>query len=149
MYVGITATLCIELLLVVGGPVFRYPRGLCTCMHLSSLYPPHPPPTHTYIHIHTHPHPSILPPLTHTPSFVHCSFLPPSLSLHSPQPLPEPTPVSSVIPHEQFGNAVMVLEFLNTFGPLFDIKEVIRGGITIGKPFTQLSLLYCKSLAQK
>ena len=26
----------------------------------------------------------------------------------------------------------MVLEFLNTFGPLFDIKEIIRGGITFG-----------------
>lgn len=27
----------------------------------------------------------------------------------------------------------MVLEFLNNFGPLFDIKEVISGGVTFGE----------------
>ena len=42
-------------------------------------------------------------------------------------------PVQSSIPPELFGDAVMVLEFLNNFGPLFDIKEVIRGGITFGE----------------
>lgn len=43
-------------------------------------------------------------------------------------------PVQSSIPPELFGDAVMVLEFLNSFGPLFDIKEVIRGGgITLGE----------------
>ena len=51
----------------------------------------------------------------------------------TPQPLPEPTPVKSLLSQDQFGSAVMVLEFLNTFGPLFNIKEAIRGGITIGK----------------
>ena len=56
-----------------------------------------------------------------------------SLSLSLFQPLPKPTPVKSILPHEQFGNAVMLLEFLNTFGPLFNVKEAIRGGITIGE----------------
>ncbi len=37
------------------------------------------------------------------------------------------------VPPELFGDAVMILEFLNTFGPLFNIREVIGGGgITFG-----------------
>lgn len=48
------------------------------------------------------------------------------------QPLPEAALVDTCIPPELFGDAVMVLEFLNTFGPLFNIQEVIRGGITYG-----------------
>ena len=49
------------------------------------------------------------------------------------QTLPEATLVRTNLPHVVFGEAVMILEFLNTFGPLFDLKEVIRGGITFGK----------------
>lgn len=48
------------------------------------------------------------------------------------QPLPTAGPVMTSIPPELFGDAVMVLEFLNTFGKLFNIDEVIRGGITFG-----------------
>ena len=38
------------------------------------------------------------------------------------------------IPSELFGDAVMVLEFLNAFGPLFNMGEVIRSDVTFGKP---------------
>lgn len=48
------------------------------------------------------------------------------------QPLPTASPVQSSISPELFGDAVMVVEFLNTFGKLFNIEEVIRGGITFG-----------------
>ena len=41
--------------------------------------------------------------------------------------------MKSSIPPELFGDAVMILEFLNTFGPLFNMKEVIRGGVTFGE----------------
>lgn len=42
------------------------------------------------------------------------------------------------IPQELFGDAVMVMEFLHTFGPLFNIREVIHGGITYGKEIVDL-----------
>ena len=37
------------------------------------------------------------------------------------------------LPAELFGEAVVVLEFLHSFGPLFNIREVIREGITFGE----------------
>ena len=55
-----------------------------------------------------------------------------SLSL-PPQPLPVPSPVCSQLPQELFGDVVMILEFLHSFGPLFNIREVIREGITFGE----------------
>ena len=67
-------------------------------------------------------------PLTVTLSL--SSSLPPPFPI-SLQPLP--LPVKSLIPREEFGNAVMVLEFLNTFGPLFNVREAIRAGVTIGE----------------
>lgn len=45
------------------------------------------------------------------------------------------------VPPELFGDAVMILEFLNTFGPLFDIKEVIRGGITFGNTHAKINMI--------
>ncbi len=42
-------------------------------------------------------------------------------------------PVSTELSPELFGDAVMLLEFLHTFGPLFNIREVIRGDITFGE----------------
>ena len=55
------------------------------------------------------------------------------MSLSPSQPLPQPTPVTCLLPPELFGEAVMVLEFLHSFGPLFNIREVIREGITFGE----------------
>ena len=55
-------------------------------------------------------------------------FIPPL-----PQPLPVATKVASQLTAELFGDAVMLLEFLQTFGPLFNIREAIREGITFGK----------------
>ncbi len=53
----------------------------------------------------------------------------------STQSLPKSTAIITSIPPEFFGDAVMILEFLNAFGPLFDIKEIIRESITFGKLF--------------
>ena len=50
-----------------------------------------------------------------------------------PQPLPAPVPVVSKLPNELFGQTVMVMEFLHTFGPLFNIKDFIAETITFGK----------------
>ncbi len=49
------------------------------------------------------------------------------------QPLPDPDPVATQLPADLFGEAVMLLEFLHTFGPLFNIREVIPTTITFGK----------------
>lgn len=49
------------------------------------------------------------------------------------QPLPTPTPIRTKLPNELFGQTVMVMEFLHTFGSLFNIKDFIAEIITFGK----------------
>ncbi|XP_033735417.1 bromodomain adjacent to zinc finger domain protein 1A-like [Pecten maximus] len=44
--------------------------------------------------------------------------------------LPEPQPVMTKIPVESFGDAVMVIEFINSFKALFDLKEYFPKGFT-------------------
>ena len=36
------------------------------------------------------------------------------------------------MPEEHFADVAMLLEFLNTFGPLFEVEEVIQRKITFG-----------------
>ena len=55
------------------------------------------------------------------------------------QALPGPTAVRTELPMELFGDAVMVLEFLHTFGPLFNLKEAIPAGINFGEFTTRQS----------
>lgn len=57
-------------------------------------------------------------------SYINCSIL---------QELPEPTPVKTRLPPEIFGDALMVLEFLNAFGELFDLQDEFPEGVTLGK----------------
>ncbi|XP_021551442.1 bromodomain adjacent to zinc finger domain protein 1A isoform X2 [Neomonachus schauinslandi] len=45
--------------------------------------------------------------------------------------LPEPTPVKTRLPPEIFGDALMVLEFLNAFGELFDLQDEFPEGVTL------------------
>ncbi|XP_052001544.1 LOW QUALITY PROTEIN: bromodomain adjacent to zinc finger domain protein 1A-like [Xyrauchen texanus] len=45
--------------------------------------------------------------------------------------LPKPMPVKTRLPAELFGDALMVLEFLNAFGELFDLKDEFPDGITL------------------
>uniref|UniRef100_A0A8C1S1E0 Bromodomain adjacent to zinc finger domain protein 1A n=1 Tax=Cyprinus carpio TaxID=7962 RepID=A0A8C1S1E0_CYPCA len=45
--------------------------------------------------------------------------------------LPEPLPVKTRLPPELFGDALMVLEFLNAFGELFDLKDEFPDGVTL------------------
>uniref|UniRef100_A0A8C1GF24 Bromodomain adjacent to zinc finger domain protein 1A n=1 Tax=Cyprinus carpio TaxID=7962 RepID=A0A8C1GF24_CYPCA len=47
------------------------------------------------------------------------------------QELPEPLPVKTRLPPELFGDALMVLEFLNAFGELFDLKDEFPDGVTL------------------
>lgn len=37
------------------------------------------------------------------------------------------------LPPEIFGDALMVLEFLNAFGELFDLQDEFPDGVTLGK----------------
>lgn len=37
------------------------------------------------------------------------------------------------LPPEIFGDALMVLEFLNAFGELFDLQDEFPEGVTLGK----------------
>jgi bromodomain adjacent to zinc finger domain protein 1A len=46
--------------------------------------------------------------------------------------MPVPTPVHCDLPAELFGDAMMVVEFLNNFGSLFELKKVFSNGITLG-----------------
>ncbi|XP_070956430.1 bromodomain adjacent to zinc finger domain protein 1A isoform X1 [Macaca nemestrina] len=46
--------------------------------------------------------------------------------------LPEPTPVKTRLPPDIFGDALMVLEFLNAFGELFDLQDEFPDGVTLG-----------------
>ncbi|KAM5336995.1 bromodomain adjacent to zinc finger domain protein 1A [Glossophaga mutica] len=45
--------------------------------------------------------------------------------------LPEPTPVKTRLPPEIFGDALMVLEFLNAFGELFDLQDEFPEGVSL------------------
>lgn len=72
-------------------------------------------------------------------------FVHPSLSLS--QELPAPVPVKTRLPAELFGDALMVLEFLQAFGELFDLKDEFPEGVSLGEArhlalliFTALSL---------
>uniref|UniRef100_A0A673M121 Bromodomain adjacent to zinc finger domain protein 1A n=1 Tax=Sinocyclocheilus rhinocerous TaxID=307959 RepID=A0A673M121_9TELE len=47
------------------------------------------------------------------------------------QELPKPLPVKIRLPPELFGDALMVLEFLNAFGELFDLKDEFPDGVTL------------------
>ena len=47
--------------------------------------------------------------------------------------MPEATPIKTKIPSECFGDAAMVLEFINCFKSLFDLKEYFPKGFTFGK----------------
>lgn len=46
------------------------------------------------------------------------------------KPLPASIPIASKLPNELFGQAVMIMEFLFSFGPLFNIKDFIAETIT-------------------
>ncbi|XP_069049136.1 bromodomain adjacent to zinc finger domain protein 1A [Lepisosteus oculatus] len=45
--------------------------------------------------------------------------------------LPIPLPVKTRLPPEQFGDALMVLEFLQAFGELFDLEDEFPEGVTL------------------
>uniref|UniRef100_A0A4W3GNH2 Bromodomain adjacent to zinc finger domain protein 1A n=1 Tax=Callorhinchus milii TaxID=7868 RepID=A0A4W3GNH2_CALMI len=45
--------------------------------------------------------------------------------------LPSPMPVKTRLPSELFGDALMVLEFLNAFGELFDLQDEFPDGMTL------------------
>lgn len=45
--------------------------------------------------------------------------------------LPDPTPIRLRIPTESFGDAVMIVEFINCFKALFDLKEYFPKGFNI------------------
>ena len=51
----------------------------------------------------------------------------------SPQPLPSLEPLPFRLPSHLFPDAVMVLEYLRLFGPLFDIQGSNVGGVTYGE----------------
>lgn len=53
--------------------------------------------------------------------------------LNGLQDLPKTIPVTIKLPSELFGDMMMVLEFLNVFGNLFDIKDEFPSGLTFGK----------------
>lgn len=45
--------------------------------------------------------------------------------------LPQPLPVKTRLPPELFGDALMVLEFLNVFGDIFDLTDEFPEGMTL------------------
>ena len=49
------------------------------------------------------------------------------------QDLPKTIPVAIKLPSDLFGEMMMVLEFLNVFGSLFDIKDEFPNGLTFGE----------------
>ena len=51
----------------------------------------------------------------------------------SSQPLPSLSPMQTDLPSHLFGEAVMVLEFLHHFGPVFSLKDAIHGAVTYGE----------------
>lgn len=48
------------------------------------------------------------------------------------QELPCPVPVRTRLSPELFGEALMVLEFLQAFGPVFDLKDEFPDGVSLG-----------------
>jgi len=48
------------------------------------------------------------------------------------QDLPVPTCIEGVIDTQQFGDAIMVLEFLQCFSALLDVKDTFPHGISFG-----------------
>lgn len=68
---------------------------------------------------------------------IHChSYATECVSCIHLQDLPKTTPVSIKLPSDLFGDMMMVLEFLNIFGNLFDIKDEFPSGLTFGNVFT-------------
>lgn len=59
-----------------------------------------------------------------------------NLSFASFQDLPKAKPVQIKLPSDLFGDMMMVLEFLNVFGNLFDIKDEFPNGLSFGKTET-------------
>ncbi len=57
------------------------------------------------------------------------------------QPLPPVPVVKTTLPHGLFGDAVMVVEFLRAFGPLFNLKEVISTDVSFGKKYFTYSFV--------
>lgn len=49
--------------------------------------------------------------------------------------LPEPVSIRTKIQGELFGDAIMVVEFLNIFGTFYDIKDTLQQDITYGMLF--------------
>ena len=50
-----------------------------------------------------------------------------------------PTPVDCDVPQDCFGDALMILEFLNTFSKQVQLKDVFPHGFTFGE-FHQIAL---------
>lgn len=48
------------------------------------------------------------------------------------QDLPCPVPVRTRLSPELFGEALMVLEFLQAFGQVFELKEEFPDGVSLG-----------------
>lgn len=44
------------------------------------------------------------------------------------------------LPPEIFGDALMVLEFLNAFGELFDLQDEFPEGVTLGKYYCYVKI---------
>ncbi|XP_042336961.1 bromodomain adjacent to zinc finger domain protein 1A-like, partial [Plectropomus leopardus] len=47
--------------------------------------------------------------------------------------LPSPVPVRTRLPAELFGEALMVLEFLRSFGEVFGLKDEFPDGVSLGE----------------
>ena len=54
------------------------------------------------------------------------------LTLSFSQDLPVPTRIEGLIDTQQFGDAIMVLEFLQCFSALLDVKDTFPHGISFG-----------------
>lgn len=50
-----------------------------------------------------------------------------------PQDLPCPVPVRTRLAPQLFGEALMVLEFLQAFGQVFDLKDEFPDGVSLGE----------------
>ena len=49
------------------------------------------------------------------------------------QDLPKAKPVQIKLPSDLFGDMMMVMEFLNVFGNLFDMKDEFPNGLSFGE----------------
>jgi hypothetical protein len=54
--------------------------------------------------------------------------------------IPKPVPIKSKITQEMFGDAVMILEFLDNFGDLFSLKDDFPNGFSYGRQTLFLKL---------